>query len=338
MTTDHGEALQAADLLRAVHDLLGRRPGAVIAGPTAAALWIGELSGLAPGDDREAGASLLPSLAAGPLEAVVPGTGGRSSPEVRMRADRLDADEIHEVLDRAGRHLRLTSPLRTCFDLARTLHADEAVAVVDAVAARHGTTAEDLRLLAHHHPGVRGRRSVFPVADLMDHGSTSPGRTRVRLVLRRAGIDVPLAGRAVVDSDGELLGELDLLWPDDGCGMQVGRTREEAIARMGRLAERGWYVRLVPEDGPADWLRYQALGLLEQRRGRTYPPLVTRSARRRRPRSVRSSPGSRRDPGRRARRRRAWSRGRAGPSTPARGPAPRCPPTSGSGRGRARPR
>jgi hypothetical protein len=287
MTTDATRDPPTSDLLRTVHDLLGRRPGAVIAGPTAAALWIGELSGLPPGDDREAGASLVPSLAVGPLEAVVPGSGGRSGPGTRLRADQLDDEEITEVTDATGERLRLTSPLRTSFDLARTLPIDDAVAVVDALAARHGIAADDLRLLAHHHPGVRGRRAVFPVADLMDAGSTSPGRTRVRLVLRRAGIDTPLAGRAVVDEDGDLVGELDLLWPDDGCGMQVGRPRDEAVARMGRLPEHGWYVRLVPDDEPADWLGYQALGLLEQRRGRTWPPLVTRSARRRRPRSAR---------------------------------------------------
>ncbi|GAA4857594.1 hypothetical protein [Actinomycetospora straminea] len=270
------------DLLRRAAALLRARPNGVLAGPTAAALWIGELSGLVADDDREGGSVLVPGLASRPLEVVVAGRGGRASPGVRVRADRLAPDEVREVVHEGVGRLRLTNPLRTSFDLARTLPLDEAVTVVDAIGARHGLESGELRSTAHRHPGVRGRRAVFPVADLVDQGSTSPARTRVRLAIRRAGIDVPLAGRAIIDEDGVIAGVLDLVWPDDGCGMQVGRTRPDAAARAGRLPELGWHIRLVPDDLSAYWLSWEARGLLAQRRGRTLPRLITRSARRRR--------------------------------------------------------
>ncbi|CAA9256804.1 MAG: hypothetical protein AVDCRST_MAG54-2267, partial [uncultured Actinomycetospora sp.] len=71
-----------------------------------------------------------------------------------------------------------------------------------------------------------------------------------------------------------LAGFLDLAWPDDGCGFQVGRPRGEALARTGRLGELGWFVQLIPDHGRPDWLVFQALGLLERRRGRVPPPRV----------------------------------------------------------------
>jgi hypothetical protein len=262
-------------LLARARDLLAARPDAVLAGPTAAALWIDEFGGIRAGDDREAHLELVPPLALAPLEIVVPGRGGRPMAGVRVRADELPPDEIHEVPVDGG-VVRLTSPLRTAFDLARSLPLDEAVELVDAIGSRHVVWPDDLRRLAHRHPGVRGRRAVFPVADLIDHGSTSPARTRIRLVLRRGGIDVPRAGRAIVDADGALAGYLDLAWLDDACGFQVGRPRGEALARTGRLGELGWFVQLIPDHGRPDWLVFQALGLLERRRGRVPPPLVRR--------------------------------------------------------------
>jgi hypothetical protein len=135
--------------------------------------------------------------------------------------------------------------------------------------------------------GTRPIVGVLPVADLVDHGSTSPARTRVRLVLCRGGIDAPRAGRAILDADGVLAGFLDLAWLDDRCGFQVGRPRAEALARTGRLGELGWFVQRIPDHGAPDWFVLQALGLLERRRGRVPPPLVTRSARRRRRSSAR---------------------------------------------------
>jgi hypothetical protein len=77
-------------------------------------------------------------------------------PGVRVRADELDPDEIREVPVEGG-VVRLTSPLRNAFDLARTLPLDEAVELIDAIGARHVVWPDDLRRLAHRHPCVRGR-------------------------------------------------------------------------------------------------------------------------------------------------------------------------------------
>jgi hypothetical protein len=272
-----GDGALAPRLRAAIRSL----PGAVVAGRSAAALWIGELGGVPPNDDREDGQVLVAPMSEGPMEAVVPGRGGRSRPELVVRADQLAPDEIVEHQE-AG--LLLTSPLRTAFDLARVLPTDDAVVTVDAIGVRHGVTPGELRSLAHRHPGVRGRRAVFPVADLIDGGSTSPARTRVRLAVRRADLGTPVAGLVIPCQDGA--GQLDLAWTDDRCGVEIDRSWEEAWARAGGLVEAGWRVRLIRSAQSDQWLTLQVLGLLEQRRGRRQPP-ITASARRRRRSSVR---------------------------------------------------
>ncbi len=264
-------------LVRRLRATIGARPEAVVAGRTAAALWIGALGGVPPGDDREAGGVLVAPLTEGPAEAVVPGRGGRSRPDLVVRADRLEPDEIVAHGD-VG--LRLTTPARTAFDLARALPTDDAVVAVDALAVRHAVSAEELRSLAHRHPGVRGRRAVFPVADLIDGGSTSPARTRIRLAVRRADLGTPVAGLVVTGAEGEAAGRLDLAWSKDRCGLEVGRSADEAWARAGPLVEDGWLVRRIGDDHTDPWLVLQVLGLREQRRGRDRP-LTTAFARRR---------------------------------------------------------
>ena len=250
MTLEHPDP---PPLLARARDLLAARPGAVLAGPAAAALWIDEFGGVRAGDDREAHLELVPPLALAPLEIVVPGRGGRPMAGVRFRADELPPDEVHEVPGDGG-VVRLTSPLRTAFDLARTLPLDEAVELVDAIGSRHVVWPDDLRRLAHRHPGVRGRRAVFSVADLIDHGSTSPARTRVRLVLRRGGIDVPRAGRAIVDADGCSPGSWTSPGPTTGAASRsAARAARPWPAPDGSASSGGSCSSSPTTGGPTGW-------------------------------------------------------------------------------------
>lgn len=134
--------------------LWGRDDG-VVAGPLAALAYGAEC----PWEDRE----------------LVMATSRRpTSAEVTVRRDRLLPDE---VCSRYG--VRLATPARTAFDLARRAPLIEAVAAVDSLAFRCGLTPDHLHAVAAAHPGVRGSAQLRRVTELMDGRAMSlmePGR------------------------------------------------------------------------------------------------------------------------------------------------------------------
>ena len=88
---------------------------------------------------------------------------------MRVRRDRLHPGEI----DRIG-GVRITSRMRTAFDLARWLEPTEGVVAVDALA--RGEFAPDLLLnFAARYRGVRGVRRVLEALAWADAG---PGPRR----------------------------------------------------------------------------------------------------------------------------------------------------------------
>lgn len=167
--------------------LWGRSEG-VVAGPLAAMAFGAEC----PWEDREL---------------VLPSSRRPTSSEVGVRRDRLLPDE---VCTRYG--VRVTSPARTAFDLARRGPLVEAVAAVDAIAFRCGITAAHLLAVAAAHPGVRGSVQVRRVAELMDPRAESLMETRLRLVFVLRGLPAPIPQYEVrVRSGGRRW--LDLAWP-----------------------------------------------------------------------------------------------------------------------------
>jgi very-short-patch-repair endonuclease len=114
------------------------------------------------------------------------------------------------VVNRAG--INVTSPVRTCWDLARWRDVVEAVVVIDALLASRLTDVPTLREYALSRAGRRGWRSLLRAVDLADAGAESPqeSRTRVRLVL--AGVPRPETQWVVADQ-GRFVARLDLAWP-----------------------------------------------------------------------------------------------------------------------------
>jgi hypothetical protein len=131
-----------------------------------------------------------------------------TSAEVSVRRDRLLPDEM---CTRFG--VRVTSPARTAFDLARRGPLVEAVAAVDSLAFHCGLTPAHLLAVAAVHPGARGSVQVRRVADLMDGRAMSLMETRARLVFVLRGVPAPVPQYEVRAADGSLRW-LDLGWPD----------------------------------------------------------------------------------------------------------------------------
>jgi hypothetical protein len=171
--------------VRAV-SLWGRGAG-VVAGPLAALAYGAEC----PWDDREI---------------VMPTSRRPTGAGVAVRRDRLLPDE---VCTRFG--VRITSPARTAFDLARRAPLVEAVAAVDAIAFRCRLTPDHLLAVAAAHPSARGSVQVRRVAELMDGRAMSPMETRARLVFVLRGVPAPIPQYEVRVARASRW--LDLGWP-----------------------------------------------------------------------------------------------------------------------------
>ncbi|PYC76028.1 hypothetical protein C7C45_02720 [Micromonospora arborensis] len=167
-------------------------PGAAIAGRSAAAFY--GCTKPAPSD---------------PVDVLVP-SGTRIGPATGLRIHHGEVDP-GDTLHKAG--LRVTSPARTCWDLARWLDVVEAVVVIDTMLSSRLTDVSALREYALSRAGRRGWRSLLRAVDLADAGAESPqeSRTRVRLVL--AGLPRPQTQWVVADQ-GRFVARLDLAWPE----------------------------------------------------------------------------------------------------------------------------
>jgi hypothetical protein len=209
--------------LRAVELRIG--PGAVIGGPLASVAW----GAPCPWEEPEA----------------VLATNRRVARDgIRRRVDQLEGTEISE---RYG--VRLTSPLRTAYDLARRDDAlVELVAAVDALAHVAAFSAADLRLLVDAHPGARGLVTARRVVDLMDPLAESLMETRTRLVFVLRGLPRPVSQHVVRLPDGRHV-RLDLAWPEhrvaveyDGEDHRTASRHAADLDREAALQDLGWDV------------------------------------------------------------------------------------------------
>ncbi|MEQ3554577.1 DUF559 domain-containing protein [Pseudonocardia nematodicida] len=190
------------------------------------------------------GASCAPPTAPAEVVVTVIRDGPRSRHGVvRVRRDLLHPGEITEVDG-----VRVTSRLRTAFDLARWLSPTEGVVAVDALA--RGEFTPDLLLhFAVRYPGRRGVRKVLDALSRADARSGSPPETRLRLILVQGGLPRPVPQHPVVDERREILW-LDLAYPEHRLGVEYDggdhfATPEAARAdarRHTRLVAAGWRV------------------------------------------------------------------------------------------------
>lgn len=169
----------------------------------------------------------------------------RAHPGLRIHQDRLRPDEIQELDG-----LPVTTPLRTAFDLARRLDHVEAVVAMDALA-RIGRFVPEA-VLAHRAEGgsVRGLRRIPGVVAEADRRAESAMETRTRLVLVAHGVPTPELQYEVIDTDGVLLGRLDIAWPEFRVAVEYQgdhhrvdpRQYAADLRRSADLAAAGWLI------------------------------------------------------------------------------------------------
>jgi hypothetical protein len=213
-------------------------PDSVIAGRSAAKLY-----GADARDADDAVEALVPRAAA-----VIPHSGtimhrGNLAPEDRLQRE----------------HYALTTPVRTCWDLARWLSPVEAVVIIDQLLARGVVTpaqleAYRLRRRAEK-PTPRGIRRYERVLELVDGGAGSPQESRVRVRLVLAGIPRPETQCVVRDRAGKVVARVDLGWREQRLAVEYdGFGHVGSFARMGKDRQRhndindaGWNVVYVTE-------------------------------------------------------------------------------------------
>ncbi len=217
--------------LRARAVALVAPPQAVLGGLTAASWWStrGPLTG--PDD---------------PVEVVLPpGVRWNPGPGVVVRQAAWFGDVV------ASGRLRYTDRTRTALDLIRRGPLDDAVVLLDRLVQHRAAFLGDVREAAARLPRCRGSAQARAVAGLADGRAESPPETRLRLLIQRSSLPVPVAQleirhdrRFVARVDfafraQRLAVEYDGAW--HGEAFQLSRDR----ARMNRLLAAGWRILFV---------------------------------------------------------------------------------------------
>lgn len=173
-----------------------------------------------------------------------------------VRNETLFDDEITAI---AG--IRVATPARTAFDLARHLPRDQAVARMDALMNARPFSSEDVALLAKRHRGARWLRRLRVALPLVDAGAESPRETWLRLLFIDNGLPWPTTQYVVVDGEGIYVRRIDMVWQEfrvgaeyDGEQHLTSRGQYVLDVQVARVLHRlGWHVvHVIKEDRPAD--------------------------------------------------------------------------------------
>ncbi|WP_240619556.1 DUF559 domain-containing protein [Blastococcus sp. TF02-8] len=163
-----------------------------------------------------------------------------------MRTATLDGDVV-----RPPRGLPRTARVRTAVDLARRGPLEDGVVLLDRLVGAGVTSLVEVRDAVAALPRCRGSRLAREVAALADGLAGSPQETRLRLLLRAAGLPAPEAQFRVFDEAG-FVARVDFAYPElriaveyDGAWhAERGQFRRDR-RRLSRLAAAGWRVVFV---------------------------------------------------------------------------------------------
>ncbi len=140
--------------------------------------------------------------------------------------------------------LPLTTPVRTCFDLARFLPLADAVAAGDVALRRHLLRLEELREYIARRPRWRGIGQARRVVDLLEPNAESQMESRLRLLLVLSGLPRPEAQVSIYNENGAFVARLDLFYRTASLGIEYdGATHRDSLAadahRLNRLLRAG---------------------------------------------------------------------------------------------------
>ncbi|MBO0702520.1 MAG: DUF559 domain-containing protein, partial [Candidatus Dormibacteraeota bacterium] len=140
---------------------------------------------------------------------------------VAVRTD-LRVRRLHlapgDVIWRDG--IPVTSPLRTCFDLAGRLPLVEAVVALDMALHQGMIELDEFADYVAGRRGVAGVIGARRALELVEPKAESPMETRLRLLLIRGGLPRPEAQVELRDGRGGFVGRPDLYYPPSRLGIE----------------------------------------------------------------------------------------------------------------------
>ncbi|WP_147432831.1 endonuclease domain-containing protein [Catellatospora citrea] len=179
-----------------------------------------------------------------PVEVVTP-PAGRLGPVRGLQVHTTEIDPA-EIVTHGG--LRVTSPLRTCWDLAQWCEFAEAVALIDSLLGRGVVKPAELERYASGRSGRRGGKRFVRAVGLADPGAESPPESRTRVALVLAGMPRPVT-QHVVEDRGRFVARVDLAWPEyrvaveyDGVWHAEAGQFHRDRQRLNRLVGQDWIV------------------------------------------------------------------------------------------------
>jgi hypothetical protein len=126
---------------------------------------------------------------------------------LRVHVARLRKDEILSL-----HGIRLTDPVRTVLDLARSLPFEAAVVVLDAALHNRAVNADQLQGRLFDIAGTRGSRAAARAVRFADGRSESVGESRSRILLDRLGLAPSALQFEVRDDEGRFVARTDFAW------------------------------------------------------------------------------------------------------------------------------
>jgi hypothetical protein len=190
-----------------------------------------------------------------PVLVVVPAQSSWRGPRgVRVHRRNLRPHEVVRI-ENAHEAVRLTTPLRTAWEIAALETVPNAVALLDGMVRAGHLDEQTLLDLVETVRGQWGSRRVAAVMPLVDGRSESPAESWVRVACARAGLPAPVPQYVVVEAK-DFLGKVDLAWPEHRLIVEYegphhfdeDKQREDDL-RYRALAAAGWRViRLAAAD------------------------------------------------------------------------------------------
>lgn len=228
---------------------------------TAAWLWTGR-TGIVAGEAAAAmiGVRGIPDWT--PVEIIAKHT--RRQRGVTVREERIDDDEVRAMGD-----MRLTSVARTALDLGRRLPRNLAVEYLDQLAGAGLERAEVDELLDRYR-GARGIPRARAALALMDGATRCREETRIRLLLRDAGLPTPRT--RILLTDGTQVTSIGMGW--DRAKVGISFVAERTLSGS-LLVQDSRHQQIIQRQG---WLEFSVASLLH---GTTLLPHIRNELRRR---------------------------------------------------------
>ena len=189
-----------------------------------------------------AGVVELDGNGAAPQLCLPPGRSRRRGDKILTWQSPLDADDVVEIDE-----IRVTTAVRTAFDLARFCDAAQAVEALDVLGRGRPEFADEVARYAEKRPGWRGLPQVRHSIARSTPRARSVRETAFRLFwIDTCGLPIPQVNASIRDGARHLLGMGDLLDPEtgllgeyDGSGHRqehqhaLDNAREEALEDVG---------------------------------------------------------------------------------------------------------